>query len=94
MGTRRGLPDRFTTHPAEDVFPYWSRDGRTILFSSNRNAEWGLFRKPAAGGGEELLLRVGQEPAFASDSSPDGRFLLISKTQRRDRLGLVDAAPA
>ena len=73
------LLSRFTTHPAEDVFPYWSRDGRNILFSSNRNAEWGLYRKPVTGGGEELLLRVGQEPAFASDSSPDGHFLLYQR---------------
>jgi Tol biopolymer transport system component len=79
METRRGLLSRLTTHPAEDIFPYWSRDGRNILFSSNRNAEWGIYRKPATGGGEELLLRVGQEVAVASDSSPDGHFLLYQR---------------
>ena len=77
METRRGLLSRFTTHPAEDVFPHWSRDGRNILFSSNRNAEWGLYRKPATSGGEELLARVGQ--AHVSDSSPDGHFLLYQR---------------
>jgi TolB protein len=88
METRRGLLSRFTTHPAEDIFPYWSRDGRNILFSSNRNAAWGIYRKPATGGQEELLLPFGQEAAVASDSSPDGHFLLYQR-----RSAASDGAP-
>ena len=79
METRRGVLNRFTTHPAEDVFPVLVPRRPDILFSSNRNAEWGLYRKPVTAGGESLLLRVGQEPAFVSDSSPDGHFLLYQR---------------
>ena len=38
-----------------------------------------VAEQPATGGGEELLLRVGQEESFASDSSLDGRFLLYQR---------------
>ncbi|AMY08453.1 Serine/threonine-protein kinase PrkC [Luteitalea pratensis] len=76
METARGLLTKFTTHPAEDVFPYWSRDGQDIVFSSNRDGRWALYRKRVTGGREEPLLQTGQEASLATDSSPDGRLLL------------------
>ena len=38
-----------------------------------------MYRKPATGGREELLVPFGQETAVASDSSPDGHFLLYQR---------------
>ena len=79
METARGLMTKLTTHPAEDIFPYWSRDGQAIVFSSNRDDRWALYRTRVTGGNEELLLQTGQEPSFATDSSPDGRLLLYQR---------------
>ena len=82
METRRGVLSRFTTHPAEDVFPVWSHDGSRIAFASNRSGEVGLYQKAATGiGDEEVLLPPGPVAVLAADWSPDGKFLLY------DRLG-------
>jgi Tol biopolymer transport system component len=70
---------KFTDHPAEDIFPVWSRDGSRIAFTSNRNGEFGLYQKRTTGGGEELLLPRGREEIFACDWSPDGQYLLYQK---------------
>ena len=82
METRRGILSRFTTHPAEDVFPVWSHDGSRIAFASNRSGELGLYQKADTGiGDEEVLLPPGSVAVLAADWSPDGKFLLY------DRLG-------
>ena len=52
--TRRNLRSRFTTHPGEDIFPIWSRDGNRIIFSSNRNQNGGFaYQKRTAGDDRE-----------------------------------------
>ena len=73
----RGVPTRFTFDSADDVLPIWSRDGRRIVFSSNRKGVQDLYVQPAAsaGSGEALLLQNAQFKG-ATDWSPDGRFLL------------------
>lgn len=39
-----------TTHLAHDFMPVWSRDGRHIVFASNRHGNFDLFLIPASGG--------------------------------------------
>jgi Tol biopolymer transport system component len=78
--TRRGVLSRFTSDPAEDVFPIWSRDGTRIVFSSNRSGQFALYQKPTTGsGGEELLLPAPGDEIFACDMSPDGHTLLYQQ---------------
>jgi Tol biopolymer transport system component len=84
--TRRGVLSRFTTHPAEDIFPVWSRDGTRIVFSSNRDSNGGtaLYEKRTSGNdSEELVLPATPEETFASDTSPDGQFLLYQRRSRK-----------
>ena len=77
--TRRGVLTRFTTHPKEDVFPVWSRDGTRIAFQSNRDGAMGLYQKRTTGGAsEELLLNLGDVGGIVNDWSPDGQFLLYA----------------
>ena len=94
METGRGLLSHFTTHPAEDVFPYLV----------TRRPRHPVFVEPEWRVGALSETRDWRRRGVAPSSRPGGvvRFRLvtrwalpfISKTQRRDRLGPVDAAPA
>jgi hypothetical protein len=55
----RKVNSRFTFDPANDSGPLWSPDGDSIVFSSDRGEDLGLYRKAASGVGE-----VGVQPAF------------------------------
>ncbi|SOB78587.1 Imidazolonepropionase [Sphingomonas guangdongensis] len=64
-----------------ELFPAWSRDGRTIAFVSWTDAELGRIRTVAAGGGaaRDVTTQPGHyaRPRF----SPDGRTLVFEKRE-------------
>jgi eukaryotic-like serine/threonine-protein kinase len=71
----RGTTMRFTFGPSSSDNPVWSPDGKEIVFSSNRDGVYNLYRKPADGSQpEQLLLRTNQDKQ-ATSWSRDGRFL-------------------
>jgi Tol biopolymer transport system component len=57
------------------VRPVWSPDGNHLVFCGIPKGVTDLFRKPIAGGGEDLIFESNQ-PKAATDWSRDGRFLL------------------
>ena len=69
-------PLRLTFDPADDMTPAWSRDGRTILFSSDRKGERDIYRKDSAAGRPETLVFGSAESKSINDWSPDGRFVV------------------
>ena len=76
-----GQPRRLTTDPAEDIVPSWSRDGRWIYFTSNRNADGGsgrlqIWKMPADGGEAVQMTRQG---GFEPMESPDGQWLYFTQ---------------
>ncbi len=73
----RGVASRFTSMPKSKGYPVWSPDGRTILFASGFPLN--LFRKMAAGGGDEQRLIQSSNIQFSNDWSRDGRFLLYTE---------------
>jgi serine/threonine protein kinase/Tol biopolymer transport system component len=72
----RGGLTRLTFDRGVDQFPVWSQDGRWVVFNSNRNGAYDLFRKPAGGGGSEELLVSSPVNKVPLHWSPDGRHLL------------------
>jgi Tol biopolymer transport system component/predicted Ser/Thr protein kinase len=71
---RGGSVSRFTSaSTAFDIYPVWSPDGRTILFTT---AAQRLIRKDSGGSSEEQLVIEGSNQQYADDCSRDGRFLI------------------
>jgi Tol biopolymer transport system component/tRNA A-37 threonylcarbamoyl transferase component Bud32 len=68
-----GPTSRFTSASTNNVFPVWSPDGRTILFTT---AALRLFRKNSGGLSEEQQITKGPNVQLANDWSRDGRFLI------------------
>jgi dipeptidyl aminopeptidase/acylaminoacyl peptidase len=79
----RGLLNRFTVDPANELFPTWSPNGDQIVFASNRTAIYNLYRKTASGAAtdaDEAILESGVHKV-PEDFSPDGRFLLYESLE-------------
>jgi Tol biopolymer transport system component len=75
----RGVRSRFSFDPRSDTEPIFSRDGQSIVFSSARDAQPGLYRKRLGGAGAEELLLESKTSIVATDFSPDGRVLTFSE---------------
>ena len=69
---RSGLPERLTDAAEIDDVPDWSRDGRSIIFSSERGGELALWSVPSSGGQRLRLNTGGYAPRF----SPDGNRIM------------------
>jgi hypothetical protein len=78
MDLTSGVPSRFTSDPASDLYPVWSPDDKEIIFSSTRLGFNTLFRKKLAEGQEE---RVGaaNHPQLARDWSPDKKLVVYEE---------------
>ena len=71
----RGVLTRFTFNAGDDVYPVWSRDGRSIAFTSNRKRDGQeLYLKSTDAGDAERPL-VSGERLTPVDWSPDGLLL-------------------
>ena len=69
-----GPERRLTDGSSDDGLPRWTRDGRAVIFSSNRTGTWQLWRIPADGGRPTRLRANGCDESQA-DVSPDGTTL-------------------
>lgn len=74
LDANRGVASRFTSTPGFKGYPAWSPDGRTIALASGSPIN--LFRKAAAGGGDEQRLIQSSNIQYPTEWSHDGRFLL------------------
>ena len=55
---QRGTRSPLTQGIDSNILPAWSRDGRRILFASNRGGDWDIHSQPADGSGSaEVLLK-------------------------------------
>jgi len=67
-----GSPIRITSNAGDDGAPTWSPDGRAIIYASQRDGTYALYRKSADGGGSEERLLEAQ--AMPLDWSADDRL--------------------
>jgi serine/threonine protein kinase len=72
----RGAMSRFTYHPADDLNPVWSKDGRRIYFTSDRKGARDIFQKKVDATEEEELIFASPQSKSLEDLSPDGRLLI------------------
>jgi len=75
----RGIRTRLTFGPIYNNGPYWSPEGKWIVYTSNRNGRFQLFRKPSDGGGVEEELLSDDQLLFPSDWSRDGKYIFYSR---------------
>jgi serine/threonine-protein kinase len=71
----REVATRLTFDDGYDGDQIWSPDGKHVVFSSDRDGELNLFRKPADGSGEAERLTDSDKPLWASSWSSDGKLL-------------------
>jgi eukaryotic-like serine/threonine-protein kinase len=79
MDVIRGVRTRLTFGPVGNGNPAWSPDGKWIAYDTISKQGSLINRRPAAGGGEEVLLPEGSPPRNLADWSRDGKYLLYEK---------------
>jgi tricorn protease len=73
-------PQRLTVHPARDVFPRFSPDGKMIAFSSDRYGNYDVFVMPAEGGkAKQLTYHSGNDMVVGW--SRDGRKVIFQSSR-------------
>ena len=77
---RRTVPARLTFDPSQDRFPVWTRDGRRIIFTSNRDGALNLWWQAADGTGRAERLTTSNNSQFPTGITPDGAVVLFNET--------------
>jgi serine/threonine-protein kinase len=75
---------RVTFDSGADFRPRWLPDGRSLVFSSQRERR-GLYRRPADGTGDDVLLLAGD--IFEGQVSRDGQWLVARAGGQVDLVG-------
>jgi dipeptidyl aminopeptidase/acylaminoacyl peptidase len=74
-----GSPQRLTMDPGSSSEPYWSGDGKWILFGLiDAAGKMGIFKLPAGGGSP---VQVTDDPGWMPMESPDGKFVYYHKSE-------------
>jgi serine/threonine protein kinase len=88
MGSASMLKDvkRLTLDDRFDVQPTWAPDGKDILFTSNRNGTYDVFRQPL-GATEAEPVVTGPGDQLDPHMSPDGAWILYRDVRVADKSG-------
>ncbi len=75
-----GTAKSVTSHPAHDIGPVFSPDGRRLAFSSNRYGSYDIF-VVAVQGGRPTRLTADSATEMVCGWSPDGKSILYASTR-------------
>jgi eukaryotic-like serine/threonine-protein kinase len=71
----RGIASRFTTDPANDIWPMWSADSKRLYWTSNRRGKYSIFERDIEGVASDSLFYTGANNIGPSDASRDGNWI-------------------
>jgi serine/threonine protein kinase len=74
-GTRLNPPRRLTNDEAFDQITAWMPDSKAVLFNSDRNGTWGIFKQRISEDDAELVTTGGKEARFPRVSA-DGAWII------------------
>jgi hypothetical protein len=66
-----------TSDHAQNSYPSFTPDGKSVLFSSVRSGNTNLWEIPVAAGAGALPITTGEGPDLASEVTPDGKTLIF-----------------
>lgn len=84
-GMRIASPSLLTLSEGENMPMDWTADSKAVIFTSNRNGRWGIFRQSLGSDTAESIVS-GPEDADIPRVSPDGAWVLYMTAPK-------DAAP-
>jgi Tol biopolymer transport system component len=98
IGTK---PLRLTEHPATEVSPVWSPDGRQIAFARDLEEGPALFLVPSLGGQEQKLADIGMQSYYPGQNLPVGLSwsphrewpVFAERASERDPFRIVGLSP-
>jgi Tol biopolymer transport system component len=83
----RGIRTQLTFDPGNDGFPIWSPDGEWIVFASDREGAWQLYKRRANGVGAEERVATTAEAMVPQDWVPNTESIVY--LQRPANLGVL-----
>jgi Tol biopolymer transport system component len=90
MDLDRGIPTQLTFDPDNEGFPIWSPDGDWIMFASDREGAWQLYKRRASGIGAEERVATTVEAMVPQDWVPNSESVVY--LQRPANLGVLRLA--
>ena len=82
---QRGTSSPLTSGNDSNILPVWSRDGRRILFASNRGGDWDIYSQPADGSRAAEVLLERPSDQFPYSFAADGTLLFTEIGPRTGR---------
>ena len=78
-----------TSGSSENGFPIWTRDSRSIVFTSNRDGAFNLYSQLADGSGPIVRLTMSANRQFPNSVTRDGSQILGAEVGLSSRLDIV-----